>query len=626
MKKGFLFFAFFVFTLTLFASGNYYEVKESVVVTATKEKTKKKDIAKNVKVVTKKEIEEMGAVSAVDVLKNIPGVIIASNGGYGQPVSIYLRGASSNHTVVMVDGIEINDPMNPGRSADLSTIMAANIERIEVVYGSESAVYGSDAMAGVINIITVSDKKELNGFFEGGSKSTTFAGINFQNRQGRLFYWMKGSFFDTDGISAADEKMMNTEKDGYTNATFNGGLRFKSGNNELTASLMYIDTDFDLDSFGGLFGDNPSYTGDRTDYYGKLEWKYNNPLGFDGYTKLGYYYTSIERNYTNPDINYPPIIESNYKGQFNKFNWHTFLKLSDRNSLSFGLETTEEKGHSFYHSEASWGTYDSIFPEKSVNTNSAYFNLISKFKYFTVNLGARYDDHDEFGSKGTFNLGFVVPITDTLTFKLNGGTGFKAPSLFQLYSDFYGNKDLNAETSDNYEGFFEKKLLNGKMLFTIGYFYNKYKNLIYFDMNTYRYANGEEAETKGLETTFRYAGKNISWYFGFTNISYSSDKPSYFYNRPEATINFGITYNYKQWNFSLTSLYYDDRTSYNFWSASEVKLDSFIVFDAKIGYKVNKKTEIYLKGHNIFNEDYEYVYGYGTLGDVFYIGVKYSAF
>ena len=626
MKKVFLCFSFFVFTLSLFAGGKYYEIKENVVITATKEKIKIKDIAKNVKVITKKEIRDMGAISAVDALKNIPGIIVSKIGGYGSPVSIYLRGASPNHTIVMVDGIEINDPMNPGRSADLSTIMASDIERIEVVYGSESAVYGSDAMAGVINIITVSDKKELNGFFEGGSKSTTSAGINFQNRQGRLFYWMKGSFFDTDGISAADEKMMNTEKDGYTNATFNGGLKLKASNNEFTASLIYIDTDSDLDSFGGEYGDNPSYTGDRTDYYGKLEWQYKNPFGFNGYTKLGYYYTSVERDYSNPDINYPPVIKSNYKGEFNKFNWHTFLRLSEENSISFGIETTEEKGHSYYHSESNWGNYDSIFPEKSVDTNSAYLNLISKFKYFTLNLGARYDHHDEFGSRGTFNLGFVIPITDTLTFKLNGGSGFKAPSLFQLYSDMYGNKDLSAETSDNYEGFFEKKLLNGKMLFTIGYFYNKYKNLIYFDMQTYKYANGKEAETKGMETTFRYAGKNLSWYFGFTNISYSSDNPAYFYNRPEATINFGLNYHYQKWNLSLTSLYYDDRTSFDYINFKEVKLDSFTVFDAKIGYNLNKKTEIYLKGHNIFDEDYEYVYGYGTLGDVFYIGVRYSAF
>ncbi|BBB32272.1 vitamin B12 transporter [Thermotomaculum hydrothermale] len=626
MKRGFLSFFIVFFVVTAFAAGNYYEIKESVVVTATKEKTKKKDIAKNVKVVTKKEIEESGAITAIDALKNVPGVIIASNGGYGSPVSVYLRGASPNHTIVMIDGIKINDPMNPGRSADLSTILASDIERIEIVYGSESAVYGSDAMAGVINIITVSGKRTLNGFFEGGSKSTTSGGINFQNKQGKLFYWMKGSFFDTDGISAADEKMGNTESDSYTNATINGGLKYSFGKNELTASLIYIDTDSDLDNFGGEFGDNPSYTGDRTDYYGKFEWKYNNPFGFDGYTRFGYYYTSIERDYSNPDENFPPVVNSNYKGEFNRFNLHTFLKLSDKNSISFGLETTEEKGHSYYYSESSWGAYESIFPEKSVDTNSAYLNLISKFKFFTLNIGARYDDHDEFGSKGTFNLGFVVPLTETLVFKVNGGNGFKAPSLFQLYSDMYGNKDLKAETSDNYEAFFEKRLLEGKMVFTIGYFYDKYKDLIYFDMTTYRYANGEEAETKGMETTFKYAGKSFSWFFGFTNISYSSDNQAYFYNRPEATMNFGITYKYNQWNCNLTALYYDDRTSFDFLNFKEVKLDSFTVVDARIGYNLNKKLEIYLKGHNIFDEDYEYVYGYGTLGAVYYIGVRYKAF
>ncbi len=629
MKKGFLCLFVFLFAFYGFSAGSMYEIKENVVVTANKDKVKKKDIAKNVKVITRKDIEKMGAISAVDVLKNVPGVIVSANGGYGSLTSVYLRGASPNHTIVMVDGIEINDPMNPGRSADLSSIMASDIERIEIVMGSESAVYGSDAMAGVINIITVSDKKGLSFFFEGGSKSTTFGGINFQNKQGNLTYWFKCSFFDTDGISAADSKLEgNSEKDGYSNATVNGGLSFEKGRNKFLASLIYINLDSDLDAMGGLYGDAPEYTSDREEYYGKLEWTYSNPFGFDGYTRLAYYYTKIDRSYDNPDdsVMVLPVLTSNYTGEISRINFHTFVKLSENNSLSFGLETTEEKGDSYYYSESSYGPYESIFPETSVDTNSAYLNLISKFKFFTLNLGVRYDDHDEFGSKGTFNAGIVVPITDTLTFKLNGGTGFKAPSLYQLYADTYGNPDLKAETSDNYEGFFEKSLMEGKLFFTVGYFYNKYKDLIYFDFTAYRYANGQEAETKGLETTFRYSGESFSWHFGFTNISYSSDNPAYFYNRPEATINFGLSYTIDRWLFSLTSLYYDDRTGYDFWQGKEVELDSFTVFDLKISYRLNKNTDIYLKGHNIFDEDYQYVYGYGTLGAVYYVGIKYRVF
>ncbi len=626
MKKGLLCFFVLFLSFGVFAAQNYFEVKEDVVVTANKEKLKKKDVAKNVKVVTKKDIEKMAALTAVDVLRNIPGVIVTENGGYGSLTSVYLRGASPNHTVIMVDGIEINDPMSPGRSADLSNILASDIERIEIVYGNESAVYGSDAMAGVINIVTVSHKKGLGFFFEGGSKSTTYGGVNFANKTGDAFYWFKGSFFDTDGISAASEDMGNTEKDGYSNGTFSTGLNYKKGNNQLLFSFMYINSDNDLDMFGGYYGDNPSYTADREDYYGKFEWKYSNPFGLDGYTKFGYYYTKIDRSYNNPDENHPPVIKSDYTGQFNKFNLHTFVRLSDKSSLSVGLETTEEKGSSYYYSESSWGPYESIFPEKTVNTDSVYLNYVGLYKFFTLNLGVRYDDHDEFGSKTTFNAGFVIPLTDTLSFKVNGGTGFKAPSLFQLYSDFYGNTELKAETSDSYEAFFEKKLMQGKMFVTFGYFYNKYKDLIYFDMTTYKYANGEKVETKGTEITFNYSGKAFSWRFGFTNISYSSDNPAYFYNRPEATVNFGISYVYKKWLFSADALYYDKRTSFDYSNFEEVTLDSFTLFNIRINYVLNKKLTLYIKGNNIFDEDYQYVYGYGTLGAVYYVGVKYNAF
>ncbi len=625
MKRFFLTLGLVCFCFYGFSLNARFQVREEVVVSANRVKEKKKDVAKNVKIITKKDIEKMAAETAADVLANIPGVIVSSNGGYGSLTSIYLRGASPSHTIIMVDGIEINDPMSPTRSADISSILASDIEKVEVVYGSESAVYGSDAMAGVVNIITVTNRKKLNVFFEGGSKSTTHTGVNLQNRQGNLFYYAKGFFFDTDGISAADRSFGNTEKDGYTNATFSGGIKYRFDKSEVSTSLMYINIDNDLDNFGGQYGDSPSFEADREDYYGKFEWKYLNPFGLDGYSKFLYNYTSVDRNYDNDNKNFPPIVNSNYRGEFDKFTLFNLLNLGKNSNISFGIEHSEEKGHSYYYTETNWGPYESVFKKKSVNTDSVFVNFVKAFSKVTVNAGLRYDDHDEFGSKTTFNAGFVVPITTTLDFKINGGTGFKAPSLFQLYSSF-GNTDLNAEKSDSFEGFFEKRLVEGKLILTAGYFYNKYKDLIYFDMKTYKYANGQNAETKGVETTIRYNGKVFNWHFGFTNISYSADQPSYFYNRPESTMNFGLSYTHFKWQFNISALYYDDRTSFDYLNFKEVKLDSFTVVDLRINYRFNRKFTFYVKGHNIFDEDYEYVYGYGTLGAVYYAGVRYSLY
>ena len=191
-------------TMTAAHAADTFQVTEEITVTATRTKTETRNLSQDVHVIDRGEIESSGTTTVDQMLQTIPGILINRNGGPGSPVSIYLRGAKPGHTVVMIDGIEINDPMSTDRSVDLSSILLDAVQRIEIVYGPSAAVYGSDAVAGVINIITT-DPSTSGGSLrmEAGSHGTTLGGFRWSEQSATLNWWMGASYLKTDGVSAA---------------------------------------------------------------------------------------------------------------------------------------------------------------------------------------------------------------------------------------------------------------------------------------------------------------------------------------------------------------------------------------------------------------------------------------
>jgi len=622
MKKLFVFLGILIFSYLVNAS-EIAKIEEETTVTATKEEVSIKEISKKVIVVTKEEIENSGAETVADVLQTVPGVIVNSTGSTGGITSVYLRGAKPGQTLVMIDGIEVSDPMSVDNSFDFSSLTASNIQRIEVVYGSTSVVYGSDAMAGVINIITVSKKDGSSLKLEGGSYSTKSGAFSYQNSQNNLTYWVKGSYFDTDGISSASEKYGNTEKDGYENKTAIFGINYQLCDSNLQFSGIYIDTNGDLDNFGGAYGDNPNYTYDRTNTYLKGSWSKENVWGSSSKTALTITYSKTERDLTDPGL-----ILGNYNGEQYKINWHNTLTVANIHNFAFGVEYENEKGDSYYKSVSDWGEFESIFDNKDVSTTGVYLiDRISLSNSQTIELGLRYEDNDMFGSKTTYQVGYVKDVESAgLTFRVNAGTSFKAPSLYQLFSD-YGDENLKAEEGDTYEIGFDKQLFGGSTVFSATYYYYNFDNLIDFDPALFKYQNIKEAELKGFELAVHYYSEHFNCSFVYNDYkTEDKDTNEPWLRRPDNSFTFNMNFIYNKFSCNLNGVYNGERNDLNFstWPAETVVLDSYTVFNAKVNYKVNKNLSVYVKGRNITNEDYELVYGYGTYGDTYFGGVVFT--
>jgi vitamin B12 transporter len=325
-------------------NGNQYQLDE-LVVTATKVETPAKEVGSSITVITKRQIEEQQQSTVLDVLRSVPSLDIVQSGGLGRTTSVFIRGADSEHTLVLIDGVEMNDPISAGRSFDFANLTTDNIDRIEILRGPQSTLYGSDAIGGVINIITKTGEGKPDGFFsvEGGSLKSFREAGGFYGGNKRIRYSLGFSRQDTDGISAAGEKYGNTEKDGYGNTSVSGKLGITPAHN-LNVDVIFrrIDAKADLDNNGGIGGDDPNSTTSSTEHYFRTQARL---LLFHNIwdQKIGFSLTNNSRAYKNDvDAAHPnDSNQSSYDGNIYKFDWQNNFNIHRTNILTAGLETEE---------------------------------------------------------------------------------------------------------------------------------------------------------------------------------------------------------------------------------------------------------------------------------------------
>ena len=614
---------FFFLSSPLFAMDSPAKITDEVTVTATRNPVETKKLSRTVKVITRKEIDASGATTILDVLQTVPGIVVNQNGGIGSPASVYVRGSKPGQTLVLIDGMELNDPMTPDRSVDLSAFPLDVVQRVDVVFGPASATYGSDAVAGVINIITGGGAAGGTIRLEGGSNATWTTGVRYRDTFSIGSYWVSGTFFDTNGISAADRTDGNMEADGYTNRAFSGGTTLNFGRSTMNFTGIVVNADGDLDTSGGPGGDNPFYRFDRTEKHFKGSYELSDPFGITGVSRFTVTYGDNERSYHNPSEAYPPTINSRFDGSLTRYNWHNHLVFSENASLSFGLEYSREAGSSEYHSVSSWGPYDDIFSPRHVITRSAYVSGMQHVLGMDTNLGLRYDDHETFGSKVTGSFGVVRFLGDSgFRIRANAGTSFKSPTLYQLYSP-YGTVDLNPETGTSCELGMEKVLMDERLTLSLIWFHNRYSDMIDFDMNTYSYFNIAQATIKGLEAGVRYGGKALSWqvFYNYydTNDGTTGDR---LLRRPDSSFTARLDYACGKMGFHIDAVLSGSRDDMDFsaWPAARVGLSSYTLFNLKVDYRLNDNLTAYLKGRNVTDEEYQQVLGYGTPGGTWYGG------
>ncbi|MBW1718160.1 MAG: TonB-dependent receptor [Deltaproteobacteria bacterium] len=598
------------------------EKTEEVVVTATRIETASREVGSSITVITDQQIEERQNTTVLEVLRTVPALDVVRSGGPGGQTSVFIRGAQSEHTLVLIDGVEMNDPITPGRSYDFANLTTDNIERIEIIRGPQSTLYGSDAIGGVINIITKRGKGKPRGFMsaEGGSfntfteKAGVSGGNQWANYSLGVYHWY------TDGISAANEKDGNHERDHYENTSISTRLGVTPTENlDADFILRYINAKADIDNSGDVGGDDPNNKADLEQLFSRMQVRLSlfNELWEQ---KFGLSLTDLDRDYRNDtDADHPSDLDrSSYDGKIFKFDWQHNLYLHETNTLTLGVENEEEKGKSKYYSDSAWGPYTSSFKEKTARTTGYYLqDQIKLWDSWFTTLGMRLDDHSRFGSETTYRITSAYLIQQTGT-KLKGsfGTGFKAPTLYHLYSQ-YGEKNLDPEESTGWDIGVEQSLFDKKLILGVTYFSNEFDELIEFESGTSKYINIAEAETQGVEI-----------FASMRPIDDLTLLASYTYTDTEnketgkdllrrAPNKFGLDVNYKftdKGNVNLGLVYVGKRddNDYSTWPAKRVELGDYVLANLAASYDITRNIQVFGRVENFLDEDYEEVKGFGT--------------
>jgi len=609
---------------------------EEVVVTANRLETATREVGSSITVITAQQIEQRQQTLLLDVLRSVPSIDVVQNGGPGSATSVFMRGANSEHTLVLLDGIELNDPSAPGGGYDFANLPTDNIERVEILRGPQSTLYGSRAMGGVINIITKRGKGKPTGFLsaQGGSFNTAAEKAGISGGTDLYNYSLGLSRFDTSGFSAAGKRQGNTENDGYQNTSVNTRLGIMPASNlSVDFIVNYLKNRADLDNNGGFGGDDPNYI-QKTE---QISFRSQADLAlFDNLweQRLGVSFNDLSRDVNNgTDSAHPSdLSRASYHGQSVTVDWQHTLHLHETNSLTLGIERKEENAKSDYYSEsAAWGPYSSPWDEHSAHTTGYYLqDQVRLWDAWFTTLGVRLDDHSRFGSKATyrFTSAYTAKQTDT-TFKGSYGTAFKAPSLYQLYAPTYGDENLNPEKSTGWDLGVEQSLFGGKLTMGATYFYNDFEDLINYDSNLSKYGNISKATTQGVELTASLRPiDELTLRAGYT-YTRTEDKATglELLRRPKNKISFDGNYRFlKNANLNLGLVYVGTRTDddYSTSPATTVKLKNYLLVNLAASYDITRNLQIFGRVDNLLDRSYEEVLGYGTAGISAYGGVKVS--
>jgi vitamin B12 transporter len=472
---------------------------DEIVVTATRIPTPELQVASSITVITAEQIQARQLQSLPAVLNDVPGLNVVQSGGPGAQTSVFMRGTNSNHTKVLIDGIDVSDPSSPTGLFDFGQMLSQDIERVEVLRGPQSGLYGSDAIGGVINVITRSGSGPASGTvrIEGGSFDTFNQSALLSGSNNGFHYTANVEHFHSGAtpvtpldLLAPGERRID---DYYDNLTASTKLGLDVGEN-LDFGLVGRYTDSHLRNTGENYATFPG-TPDSTQglsnthqYYtrGTAHW-----VLFDGAfdQTLGVAYSDIRSLQLSPDG--PP---AEYTGDRVKIDWQGNVKLTVGEILILGAEH-EKDGIS---QPISAGTsIDSGYAELQSSWNGRFFDAVS----------VRYDANDHFGSKATFHLAPAYLITQTGTkLKVSVGSGFKAPTLSEMFQnfpdfDFFGNPNLKPESSIGYDVGFEQRLPDS-IEFGATYFRNNIRNLITATFTSY--VNIGRAVTQGVESFVAY--------------------------------------------------------------------------------------------------------------------------
>ncbi|WP_019960816.1 TonB-dependent receptor plug domain-containing protein [Woodsholea maritima] len=554
------------------------------------------EVGSSVSVITAEDLEQLGFSFAVDALAHAPGVTINQNGGFGASASVRIRGAASEQTLVLIDGIPVNDPTAPGGGYNFARVDSANIERIEVLRGPQSTLWGSDAIGGVVSITT---KKPDNGqqislFGEYGSYNTVRAGASVGGGYERGDFRLAAIRMDSDGISKADENNGNTEKDGYEATTLSAqaGLNFDH-DIRLDWVASYTDASAAFDSYSATAQGSVA-DGDEVSDVKELSTNVKLVVPtFDGRLThtLQVGLSDIEReNLTNGAQSFFA------EGQRETYRYQGAFSFNDQNAIVFGAEREEtQSGGDKTQIDSLFGLYE-----------------WQPLEGLTLTGGLRLDDHDDFGSETTGRVAVAYNPTAQWTLRASWGEGFKAPTLFQKTYVCCGasvpNPNLAPETSQAFDVGVEWRTKDDRAEIGLVYFDQDTENLINFSFAVGGYENIAKASSQGVELYGRYQ-LSPAWALqaSYSYIKAEDGEGKALIRVPEHSGDITLSYDPEgPFQGALLVRYNGEETD------RSATLDGWTRVDLTGSYEVNANWDVYGRIENLFDEHYQQILGYGT--------------
>ncbi len=567
--------------------------RDTIIVTGTRIETPIDQVGRSVSVLTSDTIEIRQQRFVFDALNAVPGVQIIRSGSFGALSTVSLRGLPSDQTLVVQDGVVLNDPASFGNGFNFANFDTADIERIEILRGAQSTLYGSDAIGGVVNIVTKDGSEGFggNGFIEGGSFRTFRGAASVYGGNDLASGRLTVSGITTRGFSSADEANGNTEDDGFDNLTISTKGRFQPTENLiLSAVVRYQDSENEFDSFSGGPIDG--------DEIGETE-----TLSVAGFATHTLFDGRLENKFSityllNDRLNLTDSVPSfDAKGTRIAYEYQGTVQLADWGSLVAGAEYEEQESQV----EVGFGG------NQEIETTSG-FGLIqlTPLPYVTLNAGVRHDASPDSSNETTFSVSGVVEVPQTGTL-LRGSyaEGFRAPTAGELGF----NPDLFAEFSTGWDVGLEQPLLDGTVSVSVTYFDQEIDDLIAFDLGAFTFVNIQEFSSEGVEVALD--ARVTDWltvnaaytYIDAINLSTeiaAGNQPDHRFNVEVAaqpterlSLSLGINYNGEEQDGAVT-------------------LDNFVVVNLRGAYALTDNLDLFARVENLTDADYQDNAGFGT--------------
>ncbi|MCK5884015.1 MAG: TonB-dependent receptor [Bacteriovoracaceae bacterium] len=581
---------------------------ETIIVTASRIPVPLEKTSSSVTVIGKDQIENSSATDLPSLLKRVSGVSISQTGARGSQSSVFLRGSNSSDYILMIDGIQMNDPSQIGRSASLEHISLDDIETIEVMKGSQSVIYGSDAAGGVIAITTKSaNKKSLGGEFSasGGTGEHYSGRVALGGTINKTKYSVSTTASGENAQSSAKGENFDNDSQKYKNL------------NALVESEIF--QDFTIKMQGSAYSndvelDDGSSTDDRERTLfskgitagAELNFLY---LDGDAEVKLSGDKSRFDRRDTD-DSN-----PASFRGETGHLALQNNFYFSEQHAVAVGFEYEREEDL----------TSSTKLSKSTLFSKSAYtlYQLNNDSLFATV--GIRVDHHSSFGKAYTYKIapGHLIKSTGTKLFA-NYSTSFKAPSLYHLYESKSGtgNENLKPEKGYTSELGVSQSFLKSNTVELVAYYNKLSESIIYGSSSSYE--NGGVQKTKGIEAEYSFTSNKLNALINYGLNIARDNKGNALLKRPKYTGSGALTYHHsKIINLSLDFNYKGERKDYKNTTES-YKLGGYTLFGISADHSPHKDLKLWVKVTNLFDKDYEDVKGYTSYGRSAKAGAKWS--